>query len=205
MSGTEIGQDLTCLLIGVMASVFSGVGMFTLNYILNRKESSSKKKENEGKKKLQSEPSNSKQDEMLENRQKMQATASPFSVVQLHPTSSGTSSTSKAMTSDSWKLQRDRAKEVEVSLDVRKSDDNSQNLDVNMGIVVDPDSKDPLIIKVDGIVDKDMNRANVSGKVTSKSRGSAQVEGQLKNNNKQMNLDTKKTATDKMVLRSKRT
>ena len=198
MSGTEIGQDLTCLLIGVMASVFSGVGMFTLNYILNRKESSSKKKENEGKKKLQSEPSNSKQDEMLENREKMQATASPS-------TSSGTSSTSKAMTSDSWKLQRARAKEVEVSLDVRKSDDNSQNLDVNMGIVVDPDSKDPLIIEVDGIVDKDMNRANVSGKVTSKSRGSAQVEGQLKNNNKQMNLDTKKTATDKMVLRSKRT
>ena len=198
MSGTEIGQDLTCLLIGVMASVFSGVGMFTLNYILNRKESSSKKKENEDK--LQSEPSNSKQDEMLENRQKMQATASPFSGVQLHPTSSGTSSTSKAMTSD-----RARAKEVEVSLDVRKSDDNSQNLDVNMGIVVDPDSKDPLIIEVDGIVDKDMNRANVSGKVTSKSRGSAQVEGQLKNNNKQMNLDTKKTATNKMVLRSKRT
>ena len=143
---------------------------------------------------------------MLENRQKMQATASPFSMVQLHSTSSGTSSTSKAMTSDSWKLQRDRAKELEVSLDVRKSDDNSQNnLDVNMGIVVDPDSKDPLIIEVDGIVDKDMNRANVSGKVTSKSRGSAQVEGQLKNNNKQMNLDTKKTATDKMVLRSKRT
>ena len=198
MSGTEIGQDLTCLLIGVMASVFSGVGMFTLNYILNRKESSSKKKENEGKKKLQSEPSNSKQDEMLENRQKMQATASPFSMVQLHSTSSGTSSTSKAMTSD-------RAKEVEVSLDVRKSDDNSQNLDVNMGIVVDPDSKDPLIIEVDGIVDKDMNRANVSGKVTSKSRGSVQVEGQLKNNNKQMNLDTKKTATNQMVLRSKRT
>ena len=203
MSGTEIGQDLTCLLIGVMASVFSGVGMFTLNYILNRKESSSKKKENEDK--LQSEPSNSKQDEMLENRQKMQATASPFSGVQLHPTSSGTSSTSKATASDNGKLQRATAKEVEVSLDVRKSDDNSQNLDVNMGIVVDPDSKDPLIIEVDGIVDKDMNRANVSGKVTSKSRGSAQVEGQLKNNNKQMNLDTKKTATNKMVLRSKRT
>ena len=185
MNGTEIGQDLTCLLIGVMAVVITGFGMFTLNYILNRKESS---KINEVKKKLQTGPSNSKQDEMMENRQRMQATASPFSLVQLHPTSSGTSSTSKAMASDNWKLPR--SKEVEVSLDVRKSDDNEQNLDVKMGIVVDPESKDPLNIQVDGKVNKDMNMANISGKATSKARGSVQVKGQLKDNKKQMNLDT---------------
>ena len=202
MSETEIGQDLTCLLIGVMAAVITGFGMFTLNYILNRKESS-KTKINEVKKKLQFDPSNSDQAEMLKNRQKMRATASPFSLVQLRPTSSGTSSTSKAMTSGNWKLPR--SKEVEVSLDIRKSDDKEQNLDVNMGIVVDPESKDPLNIQVDGRVTKDMNMANISGKATSKARGSVQVKGQLKNNKKQINLDTKKTATDKMVLRSKRT
>ena len=202
MSETEIGQDLTCLLIGVMAAVITGFGMFTLNYILNRKESS-KTKINEVKKKLQFDPSNSDQAEMLKNRQKMRATASPFSLVQLRPTSSGTSSTSKAMTSGNWKLPR--SKEVEVSLDIRKSDDKEQNLDVNMGIVVDPESKDPLNIQVDGKVNKDMNKANISGKATSKARGSVQVKGQLKNNKKQINLDTKKTATDKMVLRSKRT
>ena len=202
MSETEIGQDLTCLLIGVMAAVITGFGMFTLNYILNRKESS-KTKINEVKKKLQFDPSNSDQAEMLKNRQKMRATASPFSLVQLRPTSSGTSSTSKAMASGNWKLPR--SKEVEVSLDIRKSDDKEQNLDVNMGIVVDPESKDPLNIQVDGRVTKDMNMANISGKATSKARGSVQVKGQLKNNKKQINLDTKKTATDKMVLRSKRT
>ena len=202
MSETEIGQDLTCLLIGVMAAVITGFGMFTLNYILNRKESS-KTKINEVKKKLQFDPSNSDQAEMLKNRQKMRATASPFSLVQLRPTSSGTSSTSKAMTSGNWKLPR--SKEVEVSLDIRKSDDKEQNLDVKMGIVVDPESKDPLNIQVDGKVNKDMNKANISGKATSKARGSVQVKGQLKNNKKQINLDTKKTATDKMVLRSKRT
>ena len=202
MSETEIGQDLTCLLIGVMAAVITGFGMFTLNHILNRKESS-KTKINEVKKKLQFDPSNSDQAEMLENRQKMRATASPFSLVQLRQTSSGTSSTSKAMTSGNWKLPR--SKEVEVSLDIRKSDDKEQNLDVNMGIVVDPESKDPLNIQVDGRVTKDMNMANISGKATSKARGSVQVKGQLKNNKKQINLDTKKTATDKMVLRSKRT
>ena len=82
----------------------------------------SSSKINEVKKKLQTaQPkSNSKQkDGMLDrNPRNMQATASPFSLVQLHPTSSSTKSISKAMVSDNWKLPR--TKEVEVSLDIYK-------------------------------------------------------------------------------------
>ena len=204
MSGKEISQDLTCLIFGILAAIVSGVGIFTVNYIWNRKDSSSKI--NEVKKKLKTAQPNSKQEDgMLEgNQQNMRATASPFSLVQLHPTSSLSKSVSKAMVSDNWKLPR--TKEVEVSLDISKSNDKDKKLDVQMGIVVDPESKEPLNIQVDGTVDKEMSLANISGKAKSKAGGSVKIEGQLENDKtrKIINLDTKKTKSDKMVLRSKK-
>ena len=204
MSGKEISQDLTCLIFGILAAIVSGVGIFTVNYIWNRKDSSSKI--NEVKKKLKTAQPNSKQEDgMLEgNQQNMRATASPFSLVQLHPTSSLSKSVSKAMVSDNWKLPR--TKEVEVSLDISKSNDKDKKLDVQMDIVVDPESKEPLNIQVDGTVDKEMSLANISGKAKSKAGGSVKIEGQLENDKtrKIINLDTKKTKSDKMVLRSKK-
>ena len=203
MSGKEISQDLTCLIFGIIAALLSGVGIYTVNYIRNRKDSSSKI--DEVKKKLQTAKPNSKQeDSMLENPQTLRAGASPFSLVQLHPKSSSEKSTSKANFSDNWKLPR--SKEVEVTLDIAKSKSKDNNLDVQMGIVVDPESSEPLNIQVDGTVDKDMNLANISGNAKSKAGGSVKIEGQLGNNKTKetMNLDTKKASTDKMVLRSKK-
>ena len=167
----------------------------------------SSSKINEVKKKLQTAQPNSKQEDGMledENPRNMRATASPFSLVQLHPTSSSTKSVSKAMVSDNWKLPR--TKEVEVSLDINKSNDNDKNLDVQMEIVVDPESKEPLNIHVDGKVDEEMNLANISGKAKSKAGGSVKIEGQLENDKtkKIINLDTKKAKTDQMVLRSKK-
>ena len=204
MSGKKISQDLACLIFGIFAAIVSGVGIYTVNYIRNRMDSSSKI--NEVKKKLQTAQPNSKQEDgMLDgNPRNMRATASPFSLVQLHPTSSSTKSISKAMVSDNWKLPR--TKEVEVSLNISKSNDNDKKLDVQMDIVVDPESKEPLNVHVDGKVDKDMNLANISGKAKSKAGGSVKIEGQLENDKtkKIINLDTKKAQTDKMVLRSKK-
>ena len=204
MSGKEISQDLACLIFGIFAAIGSCVGIYTVNYIWNRMDSSSKI--NEVKKKLQTAQPNSKQEDgMLDgNPRNMRATASPFSLVQLHPTSSSTKSISKAMVSDNWKLPR--TKEVEVSLNISKSNDNDKKLDVQMDVVVDPESKEPLNIHVDGKVDKDMNLANISGKAKSKAGGSVKIEGQLENDKtkKIINLDTKNAQTDQMVLRSKK-
>ena len=203
MCGEEISQDLCCLIFGIMVALFSGVGIYTVNFILNKKDSSSSKID-EVKKKLRTAQSNSKQkDGMLEEdpqRQQIRASASPFSLVQLHP-----KSTSKASVSDNWKLPR--SKEVEVTLDIAKSKSNDNNLDVQMGIVVDPESQEPLNIQVDGIIDKEMNQADISGNAKSKAGESVKIEGQLGNKTKKtmaMDLDTKKGSTDKMVLRSKR-
>ena len=204
MSGKKISQDLACLIFGIFAAIVSGVGIYTVNYIRNRMDSSSKI--NEVKKKLQTaQPKSKQEDGMLDrNPRNMQATASPFSLVQLHPRSSSTKSISKAMVSDNWKLPR--TKEVEVSLNISKSNDNDKKLDVQMDVVVDPESKEPLNVHVEGKVDKDMNLANISGKAKSKAGGSVKIEGQLENDKtkKIINLDTKKAQTDKMVLRSKK-
>ena len=204
MSGKKISQDLACLIFGIFAAIVSGVGIYTVNYIRNRMDSSSKI--NEVKKKLQTaQPKSKQEDGMLDrNPRNMQATASPFSLVQLHPTSSSTKSISKAMVSDNWKLPR--TKEVEVSLNISKSNDNDKKLDVQMDVVVDPESKEPLNVHVEGKVDKDMNLANISGKAKSKAGGSVKIEGQLENDKtkKIINLDTKNSQTDQMVLRSKK-
>ena len=122
MSEKEISQDLACLIFGIFAAIGSCLGIYTVNYIWNRMDSSSKI--NEVKKKLQTAQPNSKQEDGMledENPRNMRATASPFSLVQLHPTSSSTKSISKAMVSDNWKLPKTKEVEAAPSRDGTKA------------------------------------------------------------------------------------
>ena len=189
MSKEEMGQDLICLFFGLMAAFFSGVGIYTINFVSNRWKSTSPKI-TDVRKKLQkpSDQSNSKQDLV------MRAGVSPFNFVQLH--SDPKESTSEMMSSDG-------PKEVDVTLDIRKSADNTNNFDVQLGIIADPESKDPMKIQVDATFDKEMNVANVQGKAKSDAEGSVKIEGQLENRRKIITLDPKKDSSRKMVLRKR--
>ena len=193
----EISQDLTCLFFGIFVAVFSTAVVYAVRYIRSRNSKISEVK-NKLKFKSPLPKSNSKEKHgmMLENQQRMRASASPFSLVQLH-------NQSKIPESDgNWKSPV--SKEVEVNLDIRKSNSANKSFDVQMGIIVDPESKEPLNIQIDGQVDREMNVAQISGKAKSEVGGSVEIEGQLDANKGKMNLDTKKTSTNKMVLRSKR-
>ena len=195
MSKEEMGQDLICLFFGLMAAFFSGVGIYTINFISNRWKSTSPKI-TDVRKKLQkpSDQSNSKQDLV------MRAGVSPFNFVQLHsdPTESKSKSTSEMMSPDG-------PKDVDVTFDIRKAEDNSNNFDVQLGIISDPESNDPMKIQVDATFDKEMNVANVQGKAKSEAEGSVKIEGQLENRRKIITLDPKKDkdSSRKMVLRKR--
>ena len=199
MSNEEMSQDFICLVVGVTAAIVSGVGIQTVKFIRNRWNSKSPKIDDNARKQLQkpSQQSNSsKQD--LNVRKKQDVGASPFNVVQLHsdPTESKSKSTSEMMLLDG-------PKEVDVALNIRKAEDNTNNYDVQMDIVADPESSDPMVIQVDATFDKEMNVANVNA-TRSEAEGSVKIEGQLENDRKTITLDPKKKdSSSKMVLRKR--
>ena len=97
----------------------------------------------------------------------------------------------------------DGPKEVDVALNIRKAEDNTNNYDVQMDIVADPESSDPMVIQVDATFDKEMNVANVNA-TRSEAEGSVKIEGQLENDRKTITLDPKKKdSSSKMVLRKR--
>ena len=184
-----MSQDLICLLVGVTAATVSAVGIYTVKFIRNRWNSKSPKIADVITKKLQKPPQqSSKQDLAIA----MRSDVSPLNSVLLH---------SDPMMWESTSLEG--SKEVDVTLDVRKAEDNTNNFDVQLGIVADPESKDPMKIQVDATFDKEMKVAKVKGKAKSKAEGSVKIEGQLENKRKIITLDPKKDSTSKMVLRKR--
>ena len=193
-----MSQDFICLFVGITAAIVSGVGIQTVKFIRNRWISKSTKIDDNTRKQLQkpSQQSNSsKQD--LNVRKKQDVGASPFNL-QLH--SAQTESKSKS-TSEVRSLHG--PKEVDVELNIRKAEDNTNNYDVQMDIVADPESNDPMVIQVDATFDKEMNVANVKA-TKSEAEGSVKIEGQLENDRKTITLDPKKKdSSSKMVLRKR--
>ena len=196
MSGN---QDFICLFFGFLAAFLSYSVLFTFKYLRENMDSSKVK---DNKLKLQKPPSFANK-EKNSKQEILKTGVSPFSVVQLHSESSNTS-TSSALDS--------RPKEVEVNLAIAKTQDNDKNFDVSLEVVVDPESKEPLNVTVDALVDKDEESMNVIGKANSKAEGSVKIEGQFENARKKMNLDVNSNRngplhvnssdSDRMCLRS---
>ena len=196
MSGN---QDFICLFFGFLAAFLSYSVLFTFKYLRENIDSSKVK---DIKLKLQKPPSFANKEENSK-QEILKAGVSPFSVVQLHSESSNTS-TSSALDS--------RPKEVEVKLAIAKTQDNDKNFDVSLEVVVDPESKEPLNVTVDALVDKDEESMNVIGKANSKAEGSVKIEGQFENDRKKMNLEVNSNRngplhvnssdSDRMCLRS---
>ena len=140
----------------------------------------------------------SKQDQ---GKKKLWASLSPSSLFQNYQANKSNSGTLNS-----------GPKEVEVTLDIRrKGKDTDQNFDFDLGIVVDPDSKKPMDVKVKAQIDKDTMKVN--GKAYSEAEGSVKIKGQVENVNgerkeKGINLRTnvknKSGESQKMVLRSGR-
>ena len=197
MSGN---QDFICLFFGFLAAFLSYSVLFTFKYLRENMDSSKVK---DNKLKLEQKLLSFANKEKNSKQEILKAGVSPFSVVQLHSESSNTS-TSSALDS--------RPKEVEVKLAIAKTQDNDKNFDVSLELVVDPESKEPLNVTVDALVDKDEESMNVIGKANSKAEGSVKIEGQFENARKKMNLDVNSNRngplhvnssdSDRMCLRS---
>ena len=128
-----MSQDLICLLVGVTAATVSAVGIYTVKFISNRWNSKSPKIADVITKELQKPPQQSKSSKQ---DLAMRSDVSPLNSVLLH---------SDPIIWESSSL--DGSKEVDVNLDIRKAEDNSNNFDVQLGIVADPESKDPMKIQ----------------------------------------------------------
>ena len=163
MNSEEISQDLICLLVGVTATIVSGVGIYTVKFISNRWNSKSPNIIDVIRKKLNKPPQQSKSSKQ---DLAMRSDVSPLNSVLLH---------SDPIIWESTSL--DGSKEVDVTLDIRKAEDNTNNFDVQLGIVADPESEDPMKIQVNATLDKEMKVANVRGKAKSKADGSVKIEG----------------------------
>ena len=206
MSGKdEIGQDFFCLVIGIITAFISSAGLYTIKFLWDRKDVYFSKRQSSADKtrktlKFQALPSIStstslsKQDQ---DKKKLRASMSPSSLFQNYQANKSNSGPPIS-----------RPKEVEVTLDIkRKGKATDQNFDVDLGIVVDPDSKKPMDVKVKAQVDKDTMKVN--GKAYSEAEGSVKIKGQAENANgerkeKRINLRTnvKSGESQKMVLRS---
>ena len=207
MSGNdEMGQDLFCLVMGIIAAFISSAGLYTIKFLWDRKDVYFSKRQSSADKtlKFQALPtiskstSPSKQDQ---GKKKLWASLSPSSLFQNYQANKSNSGTLNS-----------GPKEVEVTLDIRrKGKDTDQNFDFDLGIVVDPDSKKPMDVKIKAQVDKDTMKVN--GKAYSEAEGSVKIKGQVENPNgerkeKGINLRTnvknKSGESQKMVLRSGR-
>lgn len=176
----EIGQDFFCLVVGIMVAVFSTAGVYTIKFLWDRKEIYFRQQRpaDQAQKtlKFQALPSvstpTSKQGQEKRN---LGAIMSPSSLAQHYRASKSNSGAS----SDSM------PREVEVTLDITHTD---QKFDVDLRIIVDPDSDEPLNVKCDAQVDRDT--MSVLGKAYSKADGSVKIEGQTENDKKKINLKT---------------
>ena len=207
-----MSQDLICLFVAITAAIVSGVAIFSFKFIRNWNgagwNSNSTSPKTTDLREKPSDQSNFKQDPVIipttsikkestsevdKKDPVMRAGVSPFNLVQLHsdPTTSRRNSLD------------DGPKEVDVTLDIRKAEDNTNNFDVKLRIVADPESEDPMKIQVDATFDKEMNVANVRSKAKSEAEGSVKIEGKLDNKRKIITLDPKKDSTRKMVLRKR--
>ena len=203
MSGKdEIGQDFFCLVIGIITAFISSAGLYTIKFLWDRKDAYFSKRQTSAEKalKFQALPSIStstslsKQDQ---DKKKLRASMSPSSLFQNYQANKSNSGTPIS-----------RPKEVEVTLDIkRKGKATDQNFDVDLGIVVDPDSKKPMDVQVKAQVDKDTMKVN--GKAYSEAEGSVKIKGQAENANgerkeKRINLRTnvKSGESQEMLLRS---
>ena len=204
--------DFFCLVIGIMAVAFSIAGGYTINFLWNRKESGfhfNKKLKPQGSAtsdkalKFQALPkisetmSTSKQDQDMKNLMRARMIQSPSSPVQNFNANKSTSG-----------IPDLRPKEAVVNLEIRQIKDTEQ-FDVALDIIVDPDSSKPLNVKVDAQVDKDS--MDVRGKAQSEAEGRVKIEGRARGKSfkmKEMNLKTnvknKTGESQKMILRSGR-
>ena len=174
----EIGRDFFCLVVGIMVAVFSTAGVYTIKFLWDRKESYFAKQrpadQTQATLKFQTLPSvstlTSKQGQEKKNLRSIMSPALPLA------------SKSISGASDS------RPREVEVTLDIRKRKNADQNFDVDLRIIVDPDSDEPLNVKVDAQVDRDT--MSVLGKAYSEADGSVKIEGQAEKDKKKIILRT---------------
>ena len=195
----KIGQDFFCLVIGIITAFISIVGLYTIKFLWDRKDVYFSKRQSSADEfqalpSISTSTSLSKQDQ---DKKKLRASMSPSSLFQNYQANKSNSGPPIS-----------RPKEVEVTLDIkRKGKATDQNFDVDLGIVVDPDSKKPMDVKVKAQVDKDTMKVN--GKAYSEAEGSVKIKGQVENANgerkeKSINLRTnvKSGESQKMVLRS---
>ena len=185
----EIGQDFFCLVVGIMVAVFSTAGVYTIKFLWDRKEIYFRQQrpadQTQKTLKFQTLPSvSTPTSEQDQDKKNLRASMSPFSLAQHYQAS-------KSGASDS------RPREVEVTLDIKKGKDTDQKFDVDLRIIVDPDSDEPLNVKVDAQVDRDT--MSVLGKAYSEADGSVNIEGQAENDKKKINLRTKGKNKDLFV------
>ena len=198
--------DYLCLVVGIMAVVFSIAGGYAIKVLRNRKErrdfhfdkkqkphSSVTSDKTQKTLKFQALPSlSSKQVQDKKNhRESMSSPVQNFNAIK---STSG--------------MPDSGPKEAEVTLDIRKIKD-TEKFDVALDIIVDPDSSKPLNAKVYAQVDKDT--MDVCGKAQSEADGFVRIEGQARGKNyekKAMNLKTNiknmSGESHKMCLRSGR-
>ena len=199
--------DYFCLVVGIMAVVFSIAGGYTIKVLWNRKERqdfhfdkkqkphSSVVTSDKTQKtlKFQALPSISSK-QVQDKKNQRESMSSPVQNFNAIKSTSG--------------MPDSGPKEAEVTLDIRKIKD-TEKFDVALDIIVDPDSSKPLNAKVYAQVDKDT--MDVCGKAQSEADGFVRIEGQARGKNyekKAMNLKTniknKSGESQKMCLRSGR-
>ena len=198
--------DYFCLVVGIMAVVFSIAGGYTIKVLRNRKErrdfhfdkkqkphSSVTSDKTQKTLKFQALPSLSSK-QVQDKKNQRESISSPVQNFNAIKSTSG--------------MPDSGPKEAEVTLDIRKIKD-TEKFDVALDIIVDPDSSKPLNAKVYAQVDKDT--MDVCGKAQSEADGFVRIEGQARGKNydkKAMNLKTniknKSGESQKMCLRSGR-
>ena len=209
--------DFFCLVVGIMAVAFSIAGGYTINFLWNRKEDGfrfNKKQKPQSSAtsdkalnnlKFQALPKisetifNSNQDEQDQDSKNLRA-----NMIQSHSSPVQNFNTIKSTSG----IPDLRPKEAVVNLDIKKIKDTDQ-FDVALNIIVDPDSSKPLNVKVDAQVDKDT--MDVRGKAQSEAEGRVKIEGRARGKSfkmKEMNLKTnvknKTGESQKVILRSGR-
>ena len=211
MSEEESSKDFICMLVGLAAAIISTAGVFAINYfwhsmkeVEKKIQKSSTSDEDDGNKVLKFKPlpkqssirNNQKPNvnddkhsqgfSMIPKSSRKNARDSPISMMQ---SLSGNQAASSA--------SAQKEKEVEATLDIRKGVDGRKDL-VNLNIIVDPESKDPLNIHVEAKVDE--KTMDVQGRAETEAEGTVKIEGQMENSGikdqKEMNLNLKRDSSD---------
>ena len=97
-------------------------------------------------------------------------------------------------------------REVDTILTIERGKDNNA-LDVELDIVIDPESEKPMKVKIEAEVDN--NTVEVSGEAAGKDKGTAHIEAEIERNGEalatdemELNIEEKERDSDDMELKS---